>query len=64
MPPHKQRTKIAIERITIGQLLDYWGAGILTKDDRTRERPVVALRASEWQREGRHLDPVISRNRA
>jgi hypothetical protein len=45
-------------------MLDYRGAGILTKDDRTRERPVVALRALEWQPEERHYDPMISRNRA
>src|SRR6267143_1859527 len=49
MPPKTRKTRTAIERIVIGQMLDYWGAGILTKDDRTRERPVVALRASEWQ---------------
>lgn len=47
MPPNTKKTKIAIERITMGQMLGYRGAEILTKDDRTRERPVVALRASD-----------------
>ena len=40
-------------------MLDYWGAGILTKDDRARERPVVTLKASEWRHGRRHLDPMI-----